>query len=91
VGRLEMGSRVLEAQPLETAAQADCVVIVTDHSGIDYERLVEISRLILDTRNCLKGIDRTQVLRLYSGTASCLPAAPDPDGMLGVRPQPQGI
>jgi UDP-N-acetyl-D-glucosamine dehydrogenase len=29
----------------------DCVVIVTDHSGIDYDRLVEESKLVVDLRN----------------------------------------
>jgi UDP-N-acetyl-D-glucosamine dehydrogenase len=81
VARLEIESRVLESQPLETAAQADCVLIVTDHSGIDYERLVEMSPLILDTRNCLKDIDGPRVLRLYSGKSNCLPIVLDPDEM----------
>jgi UDP-N-acetyl-D-glucosamine dehydrogenase len=29
----------------------DCVVIVTDHSSIDYDRLVEESKLVVDLRN----------------------------------------
>jgi UDP-N-acetyl-D-glucosamine dehydrogenase len=29
----------------------DCVVIVTDHSGIDYDQLVEDSALVVDLRN----------------------------------------
>jgi UDP-N-acetyl-D-glucosamine dehydrogenase len=36
--------------PLE-AGDYDCVVIVTDHSGIDYEKLVEDSALVVDLRN----------------------------------------
>ena len=35
---------------LEPAAY-DCVVIVTDHSAIDYERLVEDAKLVVDFRN----------------------------------------
>ena len=34
---------------------ADCVCIVTDHSGIDYKRVTELSALIVDTRNALGG------------------------------------
>ncbi|HEY5839159.1 MAG TPA: nucleotide sugar dehydrogenase, partial [Pyrinomonadaceae bacterium] len=30
---------------------ADCVVIVTDHSGIDYARVIELAPLVVDTRN----------------------------------------
>jgi UDP-N-acetyl-D-glucosamine dehydrogenase len=32
---------------------SDCVVICTEHSGIDYNRVCEMSRLIVDTRNAL--------------------------------------
>jgi UDP-N-acetyl-D-glucosamine dehydrogenase len=34
---------------------ADCVVIVTDHSTVDYARVCERSTLIVDTRNALSG------------------------------------
>jgi len=34
---------------------ADCVVIVTDHSGVDYGRVCQLSTLIVDTRNALDG------------------------------------
>jgi UDP-N-acetyl-D-glucosamine dehydrogenase len=34
---------------------ADCVVIVTDHSEIDYRRVTQLARLIVDTRNALNG------------------------------------
>jgi UDP-N-acetyl-D-glucosamine dehydrogenase len=40
----------------------DCVVIVTDHSGIDYERLVDEANLVVDLRNATgangKGSDK---------------------------------
>ncbi|MCX5680027.1 MAG: nucleotide sugar dehydrogenase [Candidatus Omnitrophica bacterium] len=35
---------------------SDCVVIVTDHSGVDYKFVVENSDIVVDTRNILKGI-----------------------------------
>src|SRR5215813_8095021 len=34
---------------------ADCVIIVTDHSDIDYKRVCSLSKLIVDTRNALNG------------------------------------
>jgi UDP-N-acetyl-D-glucosamine dehydrogenase len=40
----------LESVPLEPGAY-DAVVIVTDHSGIDYAALVEESQLVVDLRN----------------------------------------
>ena len=33
----------------------DGVLILTDHSGIDYEKLVEAARLVVDTRNATVG------------------------------------
>ena len=41
--------------PERGAAEADCVVIVTDHKGFDYPKIVEHAKLIVDTRNALKG------------------------------------
>lgn len=40
----------------EALAAADCVVIVTDHSGMDYRQVADCARLIVDTRNALKDI-----------------------------------
>lgn len=38
----------------ELISSADCVVICTEHSGVDYERVCELSKVIVDTRNALK-------------------------------------
>jgi UDP-N-acetyl-D-glucosamine dehydrogenase len=43
---------------------ADCVVIVTDHSGFDYRSLVDKAPLIVDTRNALKGVVSEKIVRL---------------------------
>jgi UDP-N-acetyl-D-glucosamine dehydrogenase len=42
-----------ESVPLtdEEIERADAVVIVTDHSNVDYQRVVERARVIVDTRN----------------------------------------
>ena len=34
---------------------SDCVVIVTNHSVIDYQRIVNLAQLVVDTRNALNG------------------------------------
>jgi len=39
----------------EELKAADCVIIVTDHSGIDYKRVCSLAPLIVDTRNALNG------------------------------------
>jgi UDP-N-acetyl-D-glucosamine dehydrogenase len=42
----------LESVPLDGAvAEADCVVIVTAHTGIDYDALAEATTLLVDLRN----------------------------------------
>jgi UDP-N-acetyl-D-glucosamine dehydrogenase len=46
------------------AASADCVVIVTDHKGFDYTRIVERAKLIVDTRNALKANTSPKIVRL---------------------------
>jgi UDP-N-acetyl-D-glucosamine dehydrogenase len=44
----------------------DAVVIVTDHSSVDYARLVAESKLVIDTRDALRGVphDPAKVVRL---------------------------
>ena len=47
---------------------ADCVIIVTDHSEIDYRRVCSLASLIVDTRNALNGEvrreSRARIIRL---------------------------
>jgi len=44
---------------------SDCVVIVTDHSNVDWNFIVDNSRLVVDTRNVLKGVkDRSNIIVL---------------------------
>jgi UDP-N-acetyl-D-glucosamine dehydrogenase len=46
------------------ASRADCVVIVTDHTGFDYAGIVRDARLIVDSRNALKTYTSPKVVRL---------------------------
>jgi len=52
----------------EELQAADCVIIVTDHSEIDYRRVCSLAPLIVDTRNALNGDvrreSRARVIRL---------------------------
>jgi UDP-N-acetyl-D-glucosamine dehydrogenase len=47
-----------------SARQADCVVIITDHSDFDYTGLVDSAKLIVDTRNALRGFESEKIVRL---------------------------
>jgi UDP-N-acetyl-D-glucosamine dehydrogenase len=48
--------------------EADCVVIVTDHSNVDYKRVTELAPLIVDSRNALNGelrkTSKARIIRL---------------------------
>ena len=54
------------ADLLAEARRADCVVIVTHHSAIDYRALAEASVLVFDTRNAVgaAGVRDPKVVRL---------------------------
>jgi len=52
------------ADEQNSVAAADCAVIVTDHSSADYEGLVSAAKVIVDTRNALRGIDSHKIIRL---------------------------
>jgi UDP-N-acetyl-D-glucosamine dehydrogenase len=64
VPRLKEHDLVLEALPETVAGEADCAVIITDHAAFDYKALVERSKLIVDTRNALKGFKSSKIVRL---------------------------
>jgi len=48
---------LLQSVPLtdDELRSADCVIIVTDHSEVDYKRVCALTPLIVDTRNALNG------------------------------------
>ncbi len=65
VAHLSVDGLELCAEPPEKAvAEADCVVIITDHSAFDYRALVANARLIVDTRNALRGVSSPKIVRL---------------------------
>ena len=54
---IEASGEPLLSVPLtdEELGAADCLVIVTDHSDIDYKHVCSVAPLIVDTRNALNG------------------------------------
>jgi UDP-N-acetyl-D-glucosamine dehydrogenase len=43
---------------------ADCILIATDHSGIDYRRLVGLPVPVVDSRNAMRGLESENVIGL---------------------------
>jgi UDP-N-acetyl-D-glucosamine dehydrogenase len=49
----------------DAVKSADCVVIITDHTGLEYGMIAKNARVVVDTRNTLKGIsNRKNIVRL---------------------------
>jgi UDP-N-acetyl-D-glucosamine dehydrogenase len=40
----------------EELAAADCVVVITDHTGVDYPRVAEKAKLVVDTRGVMRDL-----------------------------------
>jgi UDP-N-acetyl-D-glucosamine dehydrogenase len=57
VPALEEDGHAFASVPLtrETLAGSDCVLIVTDHSSLDYELIRKHAPLIVDTRHAMGG------------------------------------
>jgi UDP-N-acetyl-D-glucosamine dehydrogenase len=70
--RFDDAHTVAGGEPLHTVEltdeelrAADCCVIVTDHSPVDYGRVCELSSLIVDTRNALtRDLRRTSCAKI---------------------------
>jgi len=61
IGGKSVPHRELTAEGL---SEIDAVVLITDHSNVDYESVVQYAPLVLDTRNALKSFDDGTVVRL---------------------------
>jgi UDP-N-acetyl-D-glucosamine dehydrogenase len=67
VAKLNEEGFVLESvDPDASFADYDLVVVITDHTALDKQRLMRQSPLIVDTRDALRGVsgDRTKVFGL---------------------------
>jgi UDP-N-acetyl-D-glucosamine dehydrogenase len=56
----------LASRPLEAGAiaDADCVVVVTDHSSVDYGLVARHATVVVDTRNAMRGATGSHIVRL---------------------------
>ncbi|MCL6471237.1 MAG: nucleotide sugar dehydrogenase [Firmicutes bacterium] len=48
----------------ELVSESDCVVIVTDHTSVDYTMVVDNAKLVVDTRNKLRNYIRANIVRI---------------------------
>ena len=47
--------------PLDNLGEYDCIMIVTDHSDYDYQRIVCASKLVVNTRNATRESTRQEL------------------------------
>jgi UDP-N-acetyl-D-glucosamine dehydrogenase len=66
VPTLEIGGSRLDSVEIgdEALGEYDCVVLVTAHRGLDYPRILDQSRLVVDTRNAWKGFESPKLYGL---------------------------
>src|SRR5450830_1101386 len=72
VAEARVAGKTLKSLPVLDAnivRDADCVVILTDHSSVDYTMVEENAQLIVDTRNAIKH-KGAELFRLGDGTDS---------------------
>ncbi len=53
----------MSSTPLDELDRFDCVLVLTDHSAYDFPAIVAASRLVIDTRNALRGLDSPKIVR----------------------------
>ncbi len=53
----------MHSTPLDDLAQYDCVLIATNHSSYEFERIVAESRLVVDSRNATRDIVSDKIVR----------------------------
>jgi UDP-N-acetyl-D-glucosamine dehydrogenase len=63
VGRGRKYNLNMESQPLDNLGGYDCILIVTDHTSYDYARIVDQSKLVVDSRNATRGLLSEKIVR----------------------------
>ncbi len=62
---IQLGDRRLTSEdPLSMSAEADCTIVVTDHTKFDYPAILERANLIVDARNAYKSQVSDKIVRL---------------------------
>jgi UDP-N-acetyl-D-glucosamine dehydrogenase len=72
---LQLARTRLESRALTDAeiTQADIVIVLTDHHGVDYDAVARGAKLVYDTRNALKARDAPHIHHLGAGETPAPP------------------
>ena len=63
IGKRRKYELQMKCTPLQDLGQYDCILVVTDHSDYDYQRIAQQASLVVDTRNVMKGIHSANIVR----------------------------
>ena len=58
------GSKLASSKLNDVIQECDCAVIITDHSNVDYEKVLRKAAVVVDTRNALRAVHSPKVIRL---------------------------
>jgi UDP-N-acetyl-D-glucosamine dehydrogenase len=58
------GKEIFATEIDHSLPASDCAVIVTDHTSVDYQSVLRDSKLLIDTRNALRGTTSEKLIRL---------------------------
>jgi UDP-N-acetyl-D-glucosamine dehydrogenase len=66
IKKIELANDSLSSRELTKAnlAEADCVVIATDHSSYNLDEIIAHSKLIFDARGVTRGLNESKIIRL---------------------------
>jgi UDP-N-acetyl-D-glucosamine dehydrogenase len=53
----------MDCAPIEDVSGYDAVLIATDHSAYDYNKIVSQAQLVIDSRNATGGIESAKIVR----------------------------
>ncbi|MCB5279616.1 MAG: nucleotide sugar dehydrogenase [Candidatus Cloacimonetes bacterium] len=57
----EKNGKIYKTVPLGNLTKYDLIIVITDHSNIDYQRIADSNVAILDTRNAMKHIKASNI------------------------------
>ena len=58
------GQTLSSVKDLNDLGKYDAVAVVTDHSDIDYKKVLEDSKVIVDSRNAFRNIKSDKIIRI---------------------------
>ncbi len=66
INKISVGDESFCSEPLseDVLREKDCVVVITDHSNVDYELIVEKANLVVDTRNALDKFKNGNIVKI---------------------------